>query len=435
MTALLTKTTTHRPTPPPPPPTAQTPIAYLINQYPQPSHTFIRREIAALEAIGLTVERFTLRPNTTPLPDPADESERQRTHAILDAGPLKLLASLLTTAATRPLAFLRAARQALRLGLRSDRGLPIHAIYLAEACLLRIKLATRKVRHLHAHFGTNATTVALLCQTLGGPPFSFTAHGPEEFDAPLGLALNEKVRGAAFVIAVSDFGRSQLCRWADFADWPKIHVIRCGVDANFLTPEPTPVPETSKLVCVGRLSEQKGQLNLIHAAAILRDQNIPFHLNLIGDGPLRPILEQAITNLRLESRTTLKGTLPGPTIRQEILESRAFVLPSFAEGLPVAIMEALALGRPVLSTYVAGIPELVEPHQSGWLVPAGSVPALAEALATLLKTPTNILTRMGQHGANQVANRHDAQTEATKLANLIQPNPTVRATSPALPVD
>src|SRR5438105_3705013 len=189
-------------------------IAYLINQYPQASQSFIRREIAALEKLpGLTVERFTVRRWDQKLVDPGDLAEQQRARVVLDAGAVGLALSALATFFTRPLRFLTSLKMTLRCARRGDRGLLYHLIYLAEACILRKWFAQAQIDHVHAHFGTNSTTVAMLVRALGGPTYSFTCHGPEEFDKPEFLKLPEKIARAAFVVAVSEFGRSQLYRW------------------------------------------------------------------------------------------------------------------------------------------------------------------------------------------------------------------------------
>jgi glycosyltransferase involved in cell wall biosynthesis len=394
-------------------------VAYLVNQYPSVSHSFIRREIAALETLGVTVERFSVRPAPADLVDPADRAERERTHVLL-AGAGALLGAVAITALTRPMRWLRALALTVALGRRSERGVLRHFAYLAEACLLVRVLKQYEVRHLHAHFGTNPAAVALLTRTLGGPPYSFTVHGPEEFDRPDALSLGRKIEGAAFVVGVSAFGRSQLFRWCGLAHWPRVWVVRCGVDASFLGDGPQPVSDTRRLVCVGRLSEQKGQLLLLEALGKLKEQGVEFEMVLAGDGPMRPQIEEQIRNWGLEGRVRITGWLSGAAVRQEVLAARALVLPSFAEGLPVVLMEALALGRPVLTTYVAGIPELVTPGVNGWLVPAGSVAALADSLRQVLETPTAELARLGAAGAERVAALHDSAREAAKLAALFE---------------
>src|SRR5262249_15179262 len=198
-----------------------------------------------------------------------------------------------------------------------------------------------------------------------------------------------------FTAAVSEFTRSQLYRWSDRADWSRIHVIHCGLDGTFLDAGTSAIPEAQRLVCVGRLAEQKGPLLLIEAAGQLAAEGVMFELVLVGDGPLRSPIEQRIEQLRLRQHVRLAGWQDAMAVRDEILQARAVVLPSFAEGLPVVLMEALALGRPVISTYIAGIPELVEPGVCGWLVPAGAVGPLVDAMRAALTTSVGELERLG----------------------------------------
>ncbi len=393
-------------------------LAYLVNQYPQPSQSFIRREIRALEAMGHAVHRFSARRWDGSLVDPEDLEERERTQVILDAGPVGLLMAILSTVVGRPLLFGRAMAMALRLSRRADRGMMHHFIYLAEACVLRGWLGRAGCEHLHAHFGTNSTTVALLTHCLGGPAYSFTAHGPEEFDRPEALHLSDKIEHARFVVAISDFGRSQLYRWCPVSQWSKIHIIHCGLDEAFFNQPPTPIVNASRLVCVGRLAEQKGMPILIEAAARLSADGVGFELTIAGDGPLRAELERLIERKGLRERVRLAGWMSGAMVRDELLQSRAMVLASFAEGLPVVIMEALALGRPVVSSAVAGIPELVQNGRTGWLVPPGNVEALADAMRQALSADKSTLEKMGVAGAALVRERHSARTEAGKLAAL-----------------
>jgi glycosyltransferase involved in cell wall biosynthesis len=395
-------------------------LAYLVNQYPQPSQSFIRREIRALEALGHSVHRFTVRRWGGKLVDEQDQSERERTRAILEAGALGLLGAVFTALLTRPGRLLRAAARAMRLARRADRGVVYHLIYLAEACVLLRWLKQAGVGHLHAHFGTNSATVALLTHVLGGPEWSFTAHGPEEFDRPEALHLGDKIDDARFVVAISDFGRSQLYRWCPHAQWPKIHIIRCGLDGSFVDQPATPIPGEGRLVCVGRLAEQKGQALLVEAAAALAKENIPFELTLVGDGPMRGVIAGLIAQHDLGARVRLAGWMSNAQVREALQRSRALVLPSFAEGLPVVIMEALALGRPVLSTAIAGIPELVRTGQTGWLIAPGNICQLAAAMREALAAPAGQLEQMGRSGAALVRERHRAAAEAEKLARLIE---------------
>ncbi len=395
-------------------------VAYLVNQYPKVSHSFIRREILGVEACGVPVSRFSVRSLNDELVDAADRQEFNKTRFILGVGAKGLLVNLLRVAVTRPQRLVEALRLTFKVGRRSERGLLIHLIYLAEACVLLQWLTEAQVDHLHAHFGTNSTTVAMLCQTLGGPAYSFTVHGPEEFDKPQAIALTEKINRAAFVVAVCSFGKSQLSRWCDYRQWEKIHIIHCGVDDLFLTHSYVPLPEVPRFVCVARLSEQKGHLVLIAAAGQLVAEGRQFKLVLVGDGPLRQEIETMIAQLNLHNHVEITGWATNTEVQQQILQAQVMVLPSFAEGLPVGIMETLALGRPVISTYIAGIPELVEPGECGWLVPSGSVEALADAMRSALQTPREELTRMGKNGSARVAQQHNIATEAAKLVALFQ---------------
>ena len=395
-------------------------IAYLINQYPKVSHSFIRREIAGIEACGIQTARFSIRSCHSELVDEADKLELKRTRVVLGIGIVGLLFGLLRVAVSRPIRFLQALWLTLSLGWRSEQGILRYLIYLAEACVLLRWFSDSGVTHVHSHFGTNSTTVAMLCRAIGGPPYSFTVHGPEEFDKVKALALVEKVERAAFVVTVSSFGKSQLYRWCDQLQWSKIHVVHCGVDKEFLTQPPITVPAEPRLVCVGRLCEQKGQLLLLDAVNQLAAEGLRFKLVLVGDGPLRAEIEAAIARLGLQDYVEIIGWASNSSVREHILASRAMVLPSFAEGLPVVIMEALALNRPVISTYVAGIPELVEPGVCGWLVPPGEIEALTKAMRKALQCSTEELQQMGRSGAQRVRERHDATLEASKLAEAFR---------------
>lgn len=398
-------------------------IAYLVNQYPKVSHSFIRREILALERQGFEVERIAVRGWGDTLVDPEDQRERARTRYVLQGGAVGLATAVLRQFAVAPVRFLRTLGLAWRMGRRAARPWPIHMIYLAEACRVVPWLQQAGTRHLHAHFGTNSAEVAMLVHALGGPQYSFTVHGPEEFDQPEFLHLAEKIRRSAFVVAISSYGRSQLYRWIGQRDWPKVQVVHCGIEPAFHAGAVTPPPATQRIVCVGRLCEQKGQLLLVSAVDRLVRKGTPVELVLAGDGEMRPELEALIARCSLQSHVRITGWIGSETVRAEILAARALVLPSFAEGLPVVIMEAMALRRPVLSTYVAGIPELVRPGHEGWLFPAGDVDALVAALEDLLATPADTLEAMGQAAHARVLERHAIDIEAGKLARLFRAGP------------
>ena len=395
-------------------------IAYFINQYPKVSHSFIRREILALERQGVEVQRIALRGWDAELQDADDASERAKTRYVLQRGIKGLLAPAWQVLRAQPRRFFQALQLAMRVGLRADRAWPYHLVYLAEACQVLQWLQAGEARHVHAHFGTNSTEVVMLANVLGGPAYSFTVHGPEEFDKPQFLHMGEKVRRAAFVAAVSSYGRSQLFRWVAHDHWAKVKVVHCGLARSFHEVAPVGVPTAPRLVCVGRLCEQKGQLLLLEAARVLAARSIAFELVLAGDGEMRGQVEALIARHGLQQQVRITGWISSAQVREEILAARALVLPSFAEGLPVVIMEAMALRRPVLTTYVAGIPELVRPGENGWLFPAGAVDELAAAMADCLAQPAEVLQRMGEAARQRVLQRHDIDTEAARLASYFK---------------
>lgn len=395
-------------------------IAYLTNQYPKVSHTFIRREIRALEDRGLKIFRSSIRSSGEALADPEDLEELERTFICLERPKGQILGSALAEGFRHPLKSLAALRLGFRLAKVSDRGWLRHVAYWVEAHVLLREYRRRKIDHIHVHFATNATKVARMIRLMGGPTFSFTTHGPNEFDAPQALDIGGSVAEAAFACAITSYCSAQICRWTAFEHWGRIHQIHCAVSEGFLEAY-SPVPEETKtLLCIGRLSAQKGQLLLLEALAKARTNGADLDLVLVGDGEMRPQIERAITQFGLEPHVRITGWVNEQEIRTLLRDSRALVLPSFAEGLPVVIMEAFALGRPVITTYIAGIPELVENGVNGFLFPAGSVDAVSKAMEEVAALDAARLTAMGKHGHDAVAREHHQPTEAAKLHHLFQ---------------
>lgn len=396
-------------------------VAYLTNVYPKVSHSFIRTEIAALERHGLAVSRFTVRHSDQPLPGAQDREEAARTVGLLD-DKAALLAAAATCFARRPLAAWRALRLSLSI---CGSGKRLHAAaYFVEAALLARRLEREGIRHLHVHFGTNPATVARLAARLAPLTYSFTVHGPDEFDAPLALDLPGKIADAAFVAGVSSFGRGQLMRWSDPAHWSRIHVVRCAPDAAFLAldgdaADTDTAGECRRLLCVARLSAQKGLPLLVEAMARIADRHT-VTLDVIGDGEDRTTIENQIARLGLAGRVRLLGWAGPGQIRRALAASQVFVLPSFAEGLPVVLMEAMALRRPVIATAIAGIPELVD-REVGWLIPSGSVDALVSALEAACEASSETRAEMGERGRKRVLERHDPDRTAAQLARLLLP--------------
>lgn len=404
----------------PAPPTADPlQLAYLVNQYPAVSHSFIRREIQELERQGMPVLRLAFRGYDGVTVDENDRREQQLTRYIYGPGAVgRLLGHAIALGVTRPLKVLRTLAATVRLGWRADRSMFAHIGYFLAACAVARICRAHGVDHLHAHFGSNPAAVAMLSAMLGGPRYSFTVHGPEEFDKPVALKLAEKVAGAAFVVAISSFGRSQLLRWIAPEDRAKVQVVHCGLQDGYGDGASAVDPGNDRFVCIGRLSEQKGHSVLIEAWRLLGERGIRPRLVLVGDGDLRPEIERAIADFGLGDQVDLAGWGSESAVRDALIDSRGLVLASFAEGLPVVIMEAMALGRPIATTYVAGIPELVRDGVDGLLVPAGDAVALADAIERLLAMDGATLSAMARAARERVTERHSIGTEVAKLVGL-----------------
>jgi len=390
-------------------------IAYLMNIYPVTSATFIRREIREVEKLGIDINRYAIRRWDEDLVDSDDREEVQRTHYILSGNLANLIKTFVSTVVRHPKGFLSMLRLWVRIVVNAKGMVVPHIAYLMYAVYLFRRSSLDGIRHIHAHYSTNTAAVAMLCRKMGGPTYSFTAHGPDEFDAPEHASIREKVAEAAFVVAITDFCKSQLIRFSSFEHWDKVRVFRCGVSLDELTISNEPFENNYSLVCVGRLTDLKGQLLLPNAAKLLVEKYPDLKIILIGDGPSRPALEAQISANNLEAVIELRGWQTNAEVKQTIQSSRALILPSFAEGLPIVFMEALALGRPVLATYIAGIPELVD-EDCGWIVPAGSEQALEQALEEILSSPADVLEKMGEVGRQRIEQRHSIALLASNLA-------------------
>jgi glycosyltransferase involved in cell wall biosynthesis len=393
-------------------------IAYLTTQYPAVSHTFIRRELLEIERRAHEVHRLAIRTSASAPVDPVDKEELAKTFHVLSQPNARVAFSSIPAILTRPRGAWAALNHAFRLSSRSERGLPRHIAYFAEACLLLEEVTTRGIEHIHVHFGTNAAAVAMLMRHMGGPPFSMTVHGPAEFDAPIGLSLGDKIAAAEFVCAISDYCGAQLRRWVPLAHWDKIHVVHCTVGDQFFRAAAPIDPASKTLVCIGRLAPAKGHLMLVDAFSQAVKSGVDAKLVFCGDGELRGAIEGLAAAGGLQGRVEITGWIDEAEVRRRLLSARCLVLPSFAEGLPMVIMEAFALGRPVISSMIAGIPELVVPEESGWLVTPGRADQTAAAIRQMMNTPVSRLEEMGQAGRAAVLKRHNTTVEGEKLEKL-----------------
>lgn len=391
-------------------------LAYLMNTYPITSTTFVRREIAAHEAAGVPVTRFAIRNWGEDLVDPRDQAEISKTTYILAQGAARLLAGALREAVTNPAGFARALKTTLHLATRKGGVGLRNAAYLLEAAFFKQAAQAAGVHHVHAHFSTNSAAVALLARRMGGPSYSFAAHGPDEFDDPAANGLPIKVQHAAFVAAITDYARDVILTATAGAYADKVHVVRCGLDLEEFTL--TPPPDTARIVCVGRLCPAKAQALLVEAIAPLVKDHPDLDLVLIGDGEDREDIEARIAELGLTDHVTLMGWGTGAQVRAAIAGARVFALPSYAEGLPIVLMESLAMGRPVITTRITGIPELVD-VDCGWIVPAGDIPALTVAVQAALTAETATLATLGVTGRARVEEFHDQARNAALLRAYI----------------
>lgn len=397
--------------------TARGHLAYLIGQYPNAGSTFIAVEVQQLRRLGFDVSTFSVRrPAHDQLVSDSLRDEYARTQFLFDGPKLRLVGALLWALTTRPGRLPGVITRIWKTAPPGVRARVKGIAYLLEACLLAQEVTRRGIRHIHNHLGEASATVALAAAWLAGVSYSLTEHGSGIFFHPHGWGLGRKIDGASFTACISDFCRSQCMLFAPREAWSRIHLVHACVMPEFLTGEATPPPAEPRLLFVGRLSAAKGLPLLIEAVRRVAARGTKIELTLIGDGPLRAEAERELASLGDGLRVL--GWCGSDVVREEVLRARALVLPSLTEGLPVVIMEALALHRPVIAPQIAGIPELVADGVDGWLVPPGSVEALEGSIRALLATPAAELARLGAAGAARVRASHDASHEIEKLAAL-----------------
>ena len=387
-----------------------------MNTYPLTSTTFIRREIESLEAMGLKIQRYAVRKWSDKLVDPLDIADQSRTQYLLSGNTIKLFTSFFIVLFSNPIGFLKALNLWINVCRNSIHISFKHFAYLLQATHFYRLCKQNNLQHVHTHFSTNATTVAMLAKQMGGPSYSFTAHGPDEFVDPTALSMHLKVQHASFVVAISNYCRVQLVRFSSYEYWDKVIISHCGLHVDDFAPNYEFEAENQSLVCVGRICPQKAQLLFPPALVQLKSEFPNMKVHFIGDGESRAALEAAIDKYDVRNMVVLHGWKANTEVREMLTKSRALLLPSFAEGLPVVIMESFALGRPVISTYIAGIPELVD-EKCGWMIPAGSIDHIAVAIRLALKASPSTLTEMGKEGRRRVETEHNLKTIAPVLYN------------------
>jgi len=359
-------------------------IGYLVSMYPATSHTFVRREVEALRRLGLPIATFSVRRPDTPPQTDRERAAAAETGYILPLSPGALFGAHLRAVFRHPVRYARTFALALRHRVPGARALLWSAFHFAEAIVLAHMLERRNVARLHSHFANSGAVVGLLATRFLELPWSLTLHGISETDYPAGLLLADKIAAADFVACVSWFGRAQAMRLVHPVHWPKLAIVRCGIDMRDVDEHrqaSAPAPRPLAIVCVGRLSAEKGQSGLIEAVAGVRARGIAATLTLVGYGPDRALLDAAVDAAGLGEQVTFAGRLDEGATLEAIARADLLVLPSFMEGLPVVLMEAMALGVPVIGPRVAGVPELIEDGVSGLLFTPGNWADLADAIA------------------------------------------------------
>lgn len=393
-------------------------LAYLTSYYPADSHTFIRREIEALRDLGWTVDTFSVRvPAAGETDNDADRTEAAQTYYVLRQSAFAFLGAHLASFFSRPARYLRSFGLALTHRPPGAKGFILALAHFGESMVLARELKRRGTEHLHNHFANSAATVGLIASRYLGLGWSFTMHGISETDYPAGLMLGRKIEAADMVACVSWFGRAQGMRLVAPDQWDKMHVVRCGIPFDRLPPRQPQEKDEPTIICVGRLSPEKGQAGLLSAFARLRAARPGLKLRLVGDGPARESLEALASQLDVSDAVTFVGRLPEAETLEEIARSDLLVLPSFMEGLPIVLMEAMALGVPVVASRVAGIPELVEDESTGLLFTPSDWDGLTAAIARLLDDEA-LRTSIADRAKHKVMAEFDVRRSAARLTDL-----------------
>ena len=393
-------------------------IAYLTGEYPRATDTFIQREVAALRERGIEVFTFSIRrTGNEHIVGAEQQAERERTFYVLPVKPIALLSAHLKLLFGSPQRYLKALKLAWATHQPGIKGTFYQLFYFLEAGIVAQQIAQQQIQHLHNHFPDSSGTVAMLAAELGGFSFSFTMHGPSIFFEAMRWRLDEKLKRALFICCISYFCRSQGMIYAPMSKWNRMHIVHCGVEPALF--EPVTHQQTgSRLLYTGRLAAVKGLPILLESLVTLKASHPDLLLTVVGDGSDRKLLEQLTNQLGLTDHVNFVGYQSQAKVRQYMQETDVFVLPSFAEGLPVSLMEALAAGVPVVTTQIAGVGELVESGINGYLVPPGNPHLLAERIGSLLSDPA-LRNQFGAAGRVKVAQEFDIQQEAAWLCQIM----------------
>ncbi|MDJ0648921.1 MAG: glycosyltransferase family 4 protein [Xenococcaceae cyanobacterium MO_188.B19] len=393
-------------------------IGYITGEYPRATDTFVQREVEALRKEGAEVFTFSVRRTADEhIVGVEQEAERDRTFYILPPNIIGLLTAHLYLLITSPARYFRSIKLAWDTRQHGLKGNLYQLFYFLEAGILAKEIKTKKIQHLHNHAPDSSGTVSMLAAELGDFSFSFTLHGPYIFFAPQAWRLDEKAKRAKFIICISNFARSQGMLFAPVEKWQQMHIIHCGVDPE-LFELVSHNRVGNRLLYVGRLAATKGLPILLESIAKLRISHPDLILTVVGDGSDRKFLETMTKELDIEQNVKFVGYQSQTMVRQYMQQTDLFVLPSFAEGIPVVLMEALAAGVPVVTTQIAGISELVENGISGYLVPPGDMNSLTIKIEALLKD-AELRQKFGVAGRAKVEQEFNIYSEGSRLYRIM----------------
>ena len=396
-------------------------MAYLVSQYPAISHTFILREVLALRQLGFEISVASINSADRP---PAgmtkeEKQETERTLYVKRVPVLRLLACHLRQLLRSPSRYFAALFFALRSGGCDLRGVAYGFFYFAEAAVIAEWMRTLGLNHLHVHFATPASAVGLIVSRLSGCGLSITVHGPDEFYDVSRYRLAEKIAGASFLCAIGNFARSQLMKLSPVEHWSKFEVTPLGVDTASFSRQHRYHEAPFEILCIGRLVPAKGQHILISAVRELADRGRQVRLRFVGDGPDRQSLERQACAQCVDDLIVFEGSVNQDRIRDFYNRADAFVLPSFAEGIPVVLMEAMAMQLPCVTTRITGIPELIRDGIDGLLVVPSDEGELADAIERLIADP-ELRCSLACAGRKRVVERYNLSTNIRRLAEVFR---------------
>jgi colanic acid/amylovoran biosynthesis glycosyltransferase len=396
-------------------------IAYLVSQYPGVSHTFILREVLALRERGIAIETASINdPPPYGKMTQVEQREAANTFYVKRAGAAGFLRALAWGLLRHPAGVARGLFSAFRLGWADPSRLVFCLFYYAEAVVLARWVQQRSCAHLHVHFATEAATVGMILSRIVPVSMSMTVHGPDEFYDVPGYFLPQKVAACRFIVCISFFARSQLMRLATGERWHKLDIARLGVDSAHFVPRPhrtSPIP--LQVLCVARLAPTKGQRILIEAIGQLVEDGRLLQLRLVGDGPDRESLEQLVRERQLAGNIFFEGSVNQDDIRGFYEAADVFALASFAEGIPVVLMEAMSMEIPCIATCINGIPELIRDGVDGLLVPPSDTRAMAAAIARLMDDAA-LRDSVGKAGRQRIQQDYHLDQNVDHLARIFR---------------